>query len=331
MAPTHKRVGIRDVAHAAGLSITTVSWVLNDKGQVAEATRRRVREVAVELGYRPNEAARALKTGRSRILGIAVAHRESGPWQQTYLPYYRSIVAGAAIEAVEHGHAVAAVPVSRDGGIEAAVPFDGLIVVDPVENDPILAECRRRGLPVVADGRPIDTGYDDVPVVESDIQGGIALVLDHAASLGASRFALLSGAQPDAYTLDTERYFRRWCRHNGRSGVVRRTRRGETASTAAGRLLDRHTGAIDAVHALNETYGNALLAGAAERGLAVPGDLVVTMMGEPVGASGAAYLQLDPVSIGAACVRLLVDKLEGRPVQSVVLPCSLVPSPRRAS
>jgi len=320
-----KRVGIRDVAAAAALSITTVSWALNGKGEVAPETRERVQRIARELGYQPNEAARALRSGRTRILGIAVAHRESGPWEQTYLPYYRSVVAGAAIEAVEHGHAVAAIPVSPTRGLEVQIACDGLIVVDPVRDDPILASCRRRGIPVVTDGRPLDPGFEDVPVVENDITAGMAEVFDHLRTAGTERPALLTGAEADAYTLDTERLFRNWCRRSGLPGTVRRVRTGESPVAAAESLLDS---GIDAVHALNETYGNALLSAAASRGIEVPGRMRVTMMGDRdrlAPATGAAYLSLDPVAIGAACVRLLVARLDGGPAESRTVPCTFIP------
>ena len=328
MSTSRKRVGIRDVAAAAGLSITTVSWALNGKGEVAPETRERVRRIARELGYQPNEAARALRTGRTRILGIAVAHRESGPWEQTYLPYYRSVVAGAAIEAVEHGHAIAAIPVSPTRGLQVQVPCDGLIVVDPVRNDPILATCRRRGIPVVTDGRPLDVGFEDVPVVENDIAAGMGTVLDHLRVAGAERPALLTGAEPDAYTLDTERLFRNWCARFDLPGTVRRVRAGESPVTAAESLLDR---GVDAVHALNETYGNALLTAASGRGLEVPRRLLVTMMGDRDALApdnGAAYLSLNAAEIGAACVRVLVAHLDGRRAESVIVPCTFIP-PRR--
>lgn len=330
MATSRKRVGIRDVAAAAGLSITTVSWALNGKGEVAPDTRDKVQRIARELGYQPNEAARALRTGRSRILGIAVAHRESGPWEQTYLPYYRSVVAGAAIEAVEHGHAIAAIPVSQARGLEVQVPCDGLIVVDPVRGDPILASCRRRGIPVVTDGRPLDEGFEDIPVVESDVATGMRTVLDHLQAAGAERPALLTGAELDAYTVDTERLFRNWCRRNDLPGTVRRVRAGESPGAAAESLLDR---GVDAVHALNETYGNALLSAAASRGLEVPGRLRITMMGDRdafAPDNGAAYLSLNPAAIGAACVRVLVAHLNGLPAGNVTVPCAFIP-PGRSS
>src|SRR6185295_14136328 len=67
-----ERAGIRDVAAAAGVSITTVSDALNGKGRLPDETRSRVREVADRLGYRPSAAARTLRTGRSGLIGLTV-------------------------------------------------------------------------------------------------------------------------------------------------------------------------------------------------------------------------------------------------------------------
>jgi DNA-binding LacI/PurR family transcriptional regulator len=325
-----RRVGIRDVASAAGLSITTVSFALNGTGQVSPATREKVRRVARDLGYQPNAAARSLKTGRSRILGVAVRHRESGPWQRTYLPYYRSVIAGAAIAAVEHGHAVAALPVGPGGAVDPAVPVDGLIVVDPGRRDPLLASCVERGIPVVVDGRPLGHDFRDVPVVQSDVAGGMAAVARHFADHQVRRAALLTGPRTDSFTADTERAFRAAARRRGIDVDLRRVGRRESAVAAAGELLAPGR-RPDAVHCLNETYGHALLAATAEARLAVPDELLVTMMGESASAgsgNGVSYLVLDPAEIGAHCVRVLVDLLDGRSVDDVTLSTELVITPR---
>ena len=66
----------RDVARAAGVSQSTVSYVLSGKRFVAPETRARVREAMVALGYRPHASARALKSNRSRILGLIAPYHE---------------------------------------------------------------------------------------------------------------------------------------------------------------------------------------------------------------------------------------------------------------
>jgi LacI family transcriptional regulator len=65
-------VTVKDVAAAVGVSIATVSNVLNERPNVGAATRRKVLEVARRLGYRPNRAAQAMRTGRTRTLGLVL-------------------------------------------------------------------------------------------------------------------------------------------------------------------------------------------------------------------------------------------------------------------
>jgi LacI family transcriptional regulator len=69
-----ERPTIRDVAARAGVSVATVSYVMNDKGGVGAGTRERVRAVAAALGYAPDAAARSLATRRTRLVGIVVGN-----------------------------------------------------------------------------------------------------------------------------------------------------------------------------------------------------------------------------------------------------------------
>lgn len=66
-------VTLKDVASAAGVSVTTVSYAMTGRGSVSAATRRRIRLAAQKLGYTPNRTAQAMRTGRSGLLGLLVA------------------------------------------------------------------------------------------------------------------------------------------------------------------------------------------------------------------------------------------------------------------
>ncbi|WP_395292231.1 LacI family DNA-binding transcriptional regulator [Kitasatospora hibisci] len=326
-----QRPGIRDVARATGLSITTVSHALSGKGKIAAATRDRVLRAAEELGYRPDPVARGLVSGRTGILGVAVGHMEDKPWEGTYRPYYAAFTAGASVTAVERDYALVAVPGDPVSGLWARVPMDGLIVVDPVRNDPVLAECARRRLPVVTDGRPIDPGYEHVPTVESDLANGMAEVLGHLGEAGARRVALLSGSQADAYTQDSEQLYRDWCATVGQTPLIEAPAPTEDPVEAALRLLSL-PGRPDAVHGLNETYGQALVAAARRLGLDIPGDLMISVMRETdqTGALGdwdvpLTTLSLDAYRLGAEAVGLLIDLLDGLPAREVTVPCTVIP------
>lgn len=74
---------LRDVATAAGVAVSTVSYALNGKGRVDSATRARVQEVADRLGYRANRSAQNLRSGRTATLGLMLRHRTGIPRSNT--------------------------------------------------------------------------------------------------------------------------------------------------------------------------------------------------------------------------------------------------------
>lgn len=90
------RIGIHEVARAAGVSTTTVSHALNDRGKVSQATRERVRRVAQELGYRPNRIASALRNRRTGVIGFVSDEIAT-------TPFAGRIVLGAQDAAAELG------------------------------------------------------------------------------------------------------------------------------------------------------------------------------------------------------------------------------------
>ncbi|MCC6804846.1 MAG: LacI family DNA-binding transcriptional regulator, partial [Anaerolineae bacterium] len=87
MPKRHQRVTIEDVAREAGVSMMTVSRVINGTGRISDETREYVREVATRLGYRPNRAARTLVTNRTLMVGCVVPDITN--------PYFSEIFQGA--------------------------------------------------------------------------------------------------------------------------------------------------------------------------------------------------------------------------------------------
>ncbi|MER6913420.1 LacI family DNA-binding transcriptional regulator [Streptomyces sp. NPDC000594] len=325
-------VGIKDVARVAGLSLTTVSHALSGKGKVSAPTRERVRAVAEELGYRPAASARAGVPGRVRLLGLAAGGRDPAPrGGGASLAYREAFVAGAAAEAARRGHALAVVPARPGPGGWPGLPLDGLIVVGPVMGDPLITEARRRGLAVVTDGRPPAPEHSAVPFAQCDPEQGVALALDHLRERGAGRVALLSGPELDAHTLGTEHAYARWCARRAVPTLVERADEDEPPLAAARRLLGSDA-RPDGVHTLHETFADALLTAAAERGLPVPGELLVTTAAaaeaEQPGGGGRADLTVltrSPRAMGALCVSLLDAMVHGGRPGPRSLPCALLP------
>lgn len=122
------RARISDVAAAAGVSVTTVSLVLNDaESRISEQTRIRVRAAAEAVGYAPSAVARGLRTQRTRIVGLLSD-------QIATTPFAGRMLAGAQDAAREHDHLVLFIDTGGDAGIEAdalralaAQQVDGMI------------------------------------------------------------------------------------------------------------------------------------------------------------------------------------------------------------
>lgn len=121
-----EKTGIKAVAEAAGVSVTTVSHALSGRGKVSGETRIRVQRVATELGYAPNRIARALRSSRSSLIGFVSEEIAT-------TPYAGMILVGAQQAAAEHGYMLMIINVTRntveDPQIDAllAQQVDGVI------------------------------------------------------------------------------------------------------------------------------------------------------------------------------------------------------------
>ncbi|MCF6522152.1 LacI family DNA-binding transcriptional regulator [Streptomyces sp. JJ36] len=328
------RAGIRDVAAAAGVSITTVSDALNGKGRLPDATRSHVRAVADRLGYRPSAAARTLRTGKSGLIGLTVTTYGEEPFTFTEFAYFAEMARAATSAALARGYALVILPAtSRHSAFDvwSNVALDGTVVIDPSDHDPVVTELVHSGLPVVSDGRPAG----DLPVtawVDNDHEAAVHGLLDHLAASGARRIGLLTGTSTDTYTRLSTTAYLAWCERVGQDPVVEAYPAHDPAAgaIAADRLLARPD-RPDAVYGLFDPNGTDLLAAARRYGLRVPDDLLLVCCSE-----SAVYatteppittLSLKPGRIGNTVVQLLIDAIEGvdrgRPVEQV-MPTDLI-------
>ncbi len=180
---------MRAVASAAGVSVATVSRVLNDAPYVDAGTRARVREVIERLGYRPNRIAQSLTTGRSGVVAVIVA--------DIRIPFFTTIA--RAIQSRAHASGLLTLvansdedPMQEDELIRAAVErgIDGLIISPAAGPNTALREVVGR-IPVVLVDRAV-SGLD-VDAVLSD---------NYGAALGAARHLIGLGHRRIAYATD---------------------------------------------------------------------------------------------------------------------------------
>ena len=312
-----KRIGIKEVAAAAGVSITTVSHALNDKGRLPEETRERVRSVAAALGYRPSAPARSLAGGRTGILALTVSRVEALPFSLADFEYFAQLMNGASTTALEQGYALVLAPSAAGPDLLDGVPLDGAIVVDPVRGDRTLARLHERGVPVVTTGREPD-GAEDAPWVDNDHIAGTRSILDHLAAAGARRVALITSPPVHSYTADSLDAYRAWCRARGTEPEVATVTGSLTEGegyAAALDLLDRDD-PPDGIYATLDRLALGALLAAEARGVDVPGELLVAGCTDSHASRGArpalTALSLDPEQIGVEAVETLIALAEGR-------------------
>ncbi|GAB3276372.1 LacI family DNA-binding transcriptional regulator [Actinocorallia lasiicapitis] len=304
------RVTIGEVARAAEVSTATVSNALNGTGRVSDATRRRVREAADRLGYRPNAAGRALRTGRTRVLGLAVTTYGEFSWTFSEVAYYAEMIAAATAAAHRHGYALTVLPAALADEEWHTVAADGVVILDSPRDDPAVAALRRRGIPIAFDGRPAELGPRD-SWVDNDHAATVREVVAHLRGQGARRIGLIAGHGTDHYTQSSiDAYL-----DTVAEPLLGHITEEDTAGEAAAReLLDA---GADAVYGLFDGCGRSVLAAAGERGLSVPADLLVATCSEDPSYAWTTppvtTLSLRPADSIARAVAALAETLDGAP------------------
>ncbi|UQW99388.1 LacI family DNA-binding transcriptional regulator [Streptomyces sp. RerS4] len=329
--PVPKPPTIADVARVAGVSRTTVSHALNGLGKVDPRTRERIKQVAAELGYRPNLRAQRLRRGQAKAIALASSMPFAVAGGTSRLGFYMEVAAAAAESALVHGYALVLVPPVRSGSGLHSVDIDGAIVVEPDVDDPAVALLRERGLPYVALGRPVSP-REEAPYV--DLRGGpvTEMLLAHLREQGARRPALLIGSGGRHSSVDAREAYERTAARYGWEPIV------ATASEAGGEragyercaaLLAEHPG-IDAVCALVDVFAVGAVRAIRESGRSVPDDVMVVTRYDGLRARTcdplltAVDLHLDRAAADA--VELLLGRLRGGAAATVSV--ATPPAPR---
>lgn len=325
-----RHVGIREVAQAAGVSITTVSHAMNGKGRLPEATRARVQHVARRLEYRPSAAARNLVRGRSGLIGISLAQAEGHPVAMYDFAYFMQLVGAATAAAVRRGYAL--VLSSNASGADSPlehISVDGGIVIDPIRGDPDVKRLRSAGAPVVTIGRV--PGEEGGCWVDNDHAKAMRRLLQHLAGRGARRIALVGIPLTTTYAVDVTDAYERWCAESKSEPLVGYARDfTEAAGFAAASDLLRTKPRPDGICAPLDRLALGVLLAAKAHGIEVPTDLLVAGVTNSEASRRArpslTALDLNPEQVGASAVELLVDITEGRelPERQVVVPTRLI-------
>jgi DNA-binding LacI/PurR family transcriptional regulator len=343
------RVTIVDIAAALGVTPTTVSNAFNRPDQLSPALRERILATAAAMGYLgPDAAARSLRRGRLRAVGVLYADRLSNAFADAAFVLFLEGLAQAAEEADLALTLVPALPavVGKEAGVAAAV-VDGLVIYSMASDDPLVAAALARRLPLVVADSP---QLPSAPTVGIDDRAAAWAAADHLLQLGHRRFGIVSGdllldrrsgpadlARQAAATFGVNRdRLRGYADALTAAGLdwatvpVEEVADGLERATqeAMGRLL-AHRPRPTAILAMSDRMAWEVLTAAVTAGLSVPDDLSVVGF-DDIPAARWATPPLTTVrqphrEKGRATGRLLIAHLEGRnAADSVVLPTELV-------
>jgi DNA-binding LacI/PurR family transcriptional regulator len=318
VAQPGRPVGMKDVAAAAGVSITTVSDALNGKGRLPQATRDHVRDVARRLGYRPSVIARSLASGKTRNFALTISSAEGAAFAFGAVEYFVQLMSSAMSEALKHGYSL--ILSQRDANSDTlTLPVVGAIVVDPVLDDPALADFLNQEIPVVTAGR--DPAAENASFsVDNDHAAGTRRMLDHLARAGGGRIALVTAPPVHSYIIDALAAYEAWCDRRGVAPMISFAQYSLTEAAgyaAASELLSRPD-RPDAIYATLDRLALGVTLAAKTQGLSVPDDLLVAGLSDSEAGRQATpsltALALNPSEIGKRAVDMLVALVEGRPV-----------------
>jgi len=310
---------LQDVAQAAGVSVKTVSNVVNGYVHVSATTRARVEQAIEDMGYRPNLSARTLRRGRSGVIALAVAEVD--------MPYFAEL-ARWVIQAADSSGLTVLID-QTDGlaereqlvmtGIRGHL-IDGL-VLSPVASDAEAIAKAAGQVPVVLLGEKVSHGPVDHVAIDNVAAARVAT--EHLIDIGCTRIVAI-GDQPNS--------------PQGSGAALLRRRGYEQALRSRGMAVDeRHIAAVpswwrsdgaqamtdvlddgvrpDGVYCFNDTLALGALRVLAERGMRVPDDVAVIGMDDiddgRFAVPSLSTIAPDKEQIARTAVQMLLDRMEG--------------------
>ncbi|WP_150238261.1 LacI family DNA-binding transcriptional regulator [Nocardiopsis quinghaiensis] len=312
-------VTIRDVAHASGVHVSTVSRAFSAAHLVNSQTRARVIAAADSLGYRPNRAARALSTRRTGNLGLIVADIAN--------PFFPPLIKAAQAHARRSDHHVFVADTDEQVRAEEelirsmATQVDGALLVAPRLGNRLITELSA-DVPFVVVNRRIT----NLPAVLMDVASGTRQALEHLASLGHREIALLTGPRASWTNQRLERAATDAAEYHG----LRLHRLGPNQPTeggGAGAAPDVLASGATAVLAYNDLVALGLVQELRGRGLAVPDGLSVVGVDNTHTARHCDLTTIDmpTAAAGRAAIDLLLHRITSEDAPgTVTLDTSLV-------
>ncbi|MFP7571659.1 LacI family DNA-binding transcriptional regulator [Marivita sp. S2033] len=306
-----KTVTLRDVAEAAGVDVSTVSRVLQDKGRASAETRARITGAAEALGYKGNPAARALKTARSQTILMVVPQIEN--------PIFASAIIGAEIEARKAGYALV-VAYDKGGGVSSIIRdvsssnmIEGVIIASFDEDEELRQTLMSTDRPHVIMNRVLP---GDSHCIAIDTRAAALIGVRHLIELGHTRIGHLAGRLG---RFNGEMRREGWAQALTETGlpvdealIVEAGYDPARVSGAVDKLLEQN---VTAIHAATLLTGAAAIARLHALGYQVPKDISLVTMHDDLLARvvfpAVTTVALPTALMGEVAVKRLVGQVDG--------------------
>jgi LacI family transcriptional regulator len=331
-----KRITAQDVAKAAGVSPTTVSFVLNNiEGmRISKETRDRVLEVAKSLNYHPDSSAQKMARGKTSVIGLVLRQNPEKAYADLFI---QDVMQGISSVIRENGYQLLFIPLppeDKESSYSKLINerhVDGLIVSGPTEDDYELVDAFREGAKIVLMGK---IRGSNIPFIDIDNIKGAEIATSHLVSLGHKDIAIITNA-PDNYDSSKDRFegYRQVLKKNkitlNDEWVFWGDRTPESGYEAMSKLLSRKP-LPSAVFIASDTVALGALNACYEKNIRVPDDLAIVGF-DDIALSRYVIPPLTTVhlpaySLGLGAASMLIQQLNDEFIESneIILQTKLV-------
>lgn len=335
--PSNRRaVSIQDIAQAAGVSHSTVSRALRNSELISTKVRERIQQLAQEMGYTPNAVAQSLKRERTNTVGLVVTSISD--------PFLGRVVRGIEDTARAAGVSVFLSISYNEPERELEIienfqrrRVDGVISSTSRLHGPYVQRLMRLNIPTIVINQQAEAGSEPLHFVDADDYGGARQAVAHLLSLGHTRIGYLGVGSRIA---SNRRRMKGYCDTLNEAGIqpepswiqsspaVLYHSHTDDVQVAQAMLPDLLQAGVTAVFCYNDMVAVGVLMKCRELGVRVPQELSVVGYDD---VEIAAYvtpplttIHQPKLRLGELAMQMLLDLLDGRPVQDQVLPVELV-------
>lgn len=321
-------VNIHQVAKKAGVSVATVSRVMNHPVAVSTETRMKVQQAMNELNYQPSLLGRNLRNSESRLLLVLLPNISN--------PFYTEVINGIEESAIEHGYNI--ILLNTDGHPnrrEVYLNFlknrlaDGIISMEPTVGTKELEELALH-YPIIQCNEV--SSYANIPYVTINNEIAAYEAVKYLIRLGHERIALINANEKFQYASERRKGYERALEEFGitieNSFIITSTVLGFDGGQHAMRNLLKRDKKPTAVFAVSDTLAIGALKEINLQGINIPKEMAIIGF-DKINFSNMTYPTLTTVSqpmfqIGYTAATMLIDKIHGKNVESVILDHELI-------